>query len=110
MSNFTINGRTYSGNSIRVLGNEVWVDDRKVSPQPEPENGILRIDFHGTIESLVTDASIKVDGTVGTIRTTGNVQCGNVERDVQAGGNVQCGNVLGNISAGGTLVMGREHQ
>jgi hypothetical protein len=104
MSNFTINNRTYIGNSIRVLGNEVWVDGVKVDPQPEPENGILRIDINGSVDTLISDANANIHGNVGTVRANGNVQCGNVERDVSAGGNIHCGQVLGNVSAGGNVV------
>lgn len=104
MSNFTINNRTYSGNSIRVLGNEVWVDGVKVDPRPEPENGILRIDINGSVDTLISDANANIHGNVGTVRANGNVQCGNVERDVSAGGNIHCGQVLGNVSAGGNVV------
>lgn len=104
MSNFTINNRSYTGNSIRVLGNEVWVDGVKVDPQPEPENGILRIDISGSIDTLISDANASITGTVGTVRANGNINCGNVERDVHAGGNINCGQVLGNVSAGGNVV------
>jgi hypothetical protein len=104
MSNFTINNRTYSGNSIRILGNEVWIDGKRVKPQPEPENGILRIDINGSVDTLISDANVHLTGTAGTVRASGNVQCGNVERDVSAGGNIHCGQVLGNVSAGGNVV------
>ncbi len=106
MSSFTINGKNYTGNSIRILGNEVWVDGRKVDPQPEPENGILRVDFTGHCQSLVSDAPVTVTGNVGDVRSGGSVHCGNVERDVHAGGNVNCGDVLGHVSAGGNVVRG----
>ena len=103
MQNITINGKSYIGNSIRVTNNEVWIDGIRANPQPLPDNGILRIDLNGSIESLTSDSSVNVVGQVGQVRASGNVQCGDAG-SVYASGNVICRNVSGNVSAGGNVI------
>jgi len=104
MGILTINGKTYTGNSIRISGNEVWIDGRKADSQPEPINGVLTVNINRSIESLYTDFNVNMTGSVGNVDSSGNVNCGNVAGNVKSQGNVICGNVSGNVLAGGNVI------
>lgn len=56
--------------------------------------------YHGTVDGVVSCASISCGDVTGNVEATGNVSCGNVLGHVDAGCDVNCGNVEGNVDAG----------
>lgn len=97
----TINGKTYTGNSISIIDGVIKIDGKMECAQDLCKN--LQIIIHGDVGVLQTDGSATVKGSTSSIRAGGSVQCGSVTGDVQAGGSVTCGKVEGKIMAGGSV-------
>jgi len=102
----TINGKTYQGRNIQVINNRVIIDGKEVTEKGMAKNGILKVQVEGTLESLITDASVEAGLVKGDIQAGGSVSCDDVDGDVQAGGSVTCGKVGGDIMAGGSVRHG----
>jgi hypothetical protein len=99
MSTISINGNTYSGNSIVVINGKVIVNGNDVTPDSKEIN--IKVD--GNINKLEVDACNKVEitGDVSSIKTqSGDVEItGNVTGSIQTmSGDVDCGTVEGSIS------------
>lgn len=95
----TIGGTAYSGRSVSIKNNEVWIDGKKVQDiQQCPK---LEITIQGEVQELkCTSGDIRVMGNVGTLKTTsGDINCGNVGGNVNSvSGDVACLVVSGNVS------------
>jgi len=115
MSQITINGKTYFGNSVSVKNGKVTVDGQLYVPDEKQIN----ITIEGNVEKLSIDycEKIKVTGDVANLTTSsggveisGNVTSlsttsGDVEIDGNVGGSikttsgdVKCGNVAGSVT------------
>jgi hypothetical protein len=99
MSTITINGNTYSGNSIVVSNGKVIINGKDVTPDSKEIN----ISVKGDIEKLEVDAcnKISVEGSVKNIKTqSGDVDVtGDVDGNIQTmSGDVECAMVGGSIS------------
>jgi len=99
MSTFTINGNTYSGNSIVVTNGKVFINGKDVTPDSKEIN----ISVEGSVEELKVDAcnKVSVTGSVKNISTkSGDVDVtGDVDGDIQTmSGDVDCGHVQGSVS------------
>jgi hypothetical protein len=99
MSTITINGNTYSGNSIVVTNGKVIVNGKDVTPDSKEIN----ISVQGNIDELKVDVCSKVSVTGNTKNVStksGDIDiAGNVEGSIQTmSGDVDCGNVAGSIS------------
>lgn len=83
MGTITINGKTYTGNSIIISNNEVYIDGERA----DSEGKQINISVQGDIEKLHVDACslIKVAGDVGIASSVSG------DIDIQ-------GNVSGNAS------------
>ena len=86
MAKITIDGRTFSGNSMSIRDGVVIVDGVR-------QDGIV----HGVVEVRV------VEGSLGSLETDASVTCGDIQGDVSAGGSVTCKDVSGKIEAGGSV-------
>lgn len=106
MATIVINGKTYSGNSVSIVGGRVTIDGRQAgvdadSSAPAPE---VSVAVTGNLEKLHVDVgTVRVQGNVGTVNTTtGNVTVGEggVGGDVRTmSGDVECaGAIKGNVS------------
>jgi hypothetical protein len=103
MAVFQINGMTYTGNDIRVVNDEVWVDGVKQLGKGGA-TGILEIKVvSGTIEKLVTDRSVNCNAVSGDVSAGGSVNCDDVGGNVKAGGSVNCDSIGGSLVAGGPV-------
>lgn len=94
----TINGKTYTGNSVEVRGNVVYVDGVRADAKPNGE-GILKVEITGSPTSVHCDAPVSITGDVlgnvsGGPATIGGSVKGNVNASV-----VNCGDVGGNVNA-----------
>lgn len=103
MGTVTINGRTYTGNSINVVNGKVIIDGKDVT-DPLQDAKKINIAINGSIASLSVDVCEKVGviGTVQDIKTmSGNVVVrGPVEGNVKTmSGNVTAGTIKGNASS-----------
>lgn len=93
----TIDGKTFSGKSVRIDGNKVVVDG---VVQEGDLVGDISVVVNGDCETVETsNANVTVKGTVGSVRTTnGEVACGSVGGDVgSTNGNITCGQVAGGV-------------
>ncbi|KMY86077.1 Phage protein [Candidatus Paraburkholderia calva] len=94
----TINGVTYSGNSVSVRSKRVIVDGQDVTVDDATR---ITIEVHGNIETLQCDNcdTAMIHGEVGSVTTaSGNVQCSDVRGSVRtASGNVNCGDIGGEV-------------
>ena len=91
-----------SGNNVSIIGDKVFVDGKEVNiDKDSTENGILKIEVTGTLNSIESDVSVEVKGNV-----LGNVEAGNYVTAEDIGGNAEAGNyircskVAGNATAG----------
>ena len=99
MSTISINGNTYSGNSIVVTNGKVIINGKDVTPDSKEIN--IKVD--GNIDELKVDVCNKVEitGDVSNVKTqSGDVEIsGNVTGSIQTmSGDVDCGTVGGSIS------------
>jgi hypothetical protein len=99
MSTITINGNTYSGNSIVVTNGKVVINGKDVTPDSKEIN----ISVVGNIEQLKVDAcnKVSVEGSVKSISTqSGDVEVtGDVDGSISTmSGDVDCNMVGGSIS------------
>lgn len=96
-SSITIDGRTFTGRSISINGDQVIVDG---VVQSGSLVGPISVVVNGDCEIVENSTGyVQVSGSVGQIRTsTGDVTCGEVGGDVTTStGDVQCGNVRGSV-------------
>lgn len=102
MNTIIINGNRYTGNSVSVINNKVFIDGVDQTPNAKQ----ITIGIEGNIENLTVDYadSITVTGDVGRVKSgSGNVTCRNVGTDgvTTGSGNVEVGNsVLGDVKTG----------
>lgn len=96
----TINGKTYSGNNLRINGNKVYIDGNEVTPTDETKD--IKIEVHGNVDSLDVTAcnTITVTGTVNRVATmSGDVTCGDVTGSVETmSGDIKCRNIAGDAN------------
>lgn len=94
----TINGRTYTGGSISIMGDGTVIIDGVVQEGAQLV-GPINVTVNGDVESLRTvSGDITVNGSTGSIQSTsGNVQVGgDVSGNVQTvSGDVSCNKVEG---------------
>lgn len=94
----TINGKTYSGRTVEVRNNKVFVDGKEADAEDSKQ---ITVQVTGDLGSLHVDncEHVVVHGQVGSVETmSGNVQCGNVAGDVKTmSGNITCGDVEGGV-------------
>lgn len=108
MNTISINGNTYSGNSIVVTNSKIIINGKDVTPDSKEIN--IKVD--GNIDELKVDACNKVEvtGDVSNLKTqSGDVEIsGNVTGSIQTmSGDVDCGTVGGSISTMSGDVMYR---
>jgi hypothetical protein len=107
MAIFTLNGHTFTGGSVRVRDNEIWVDGKLVDAGASGEPRVLEVRIlEGRINDLSADGYVTCGAVEGDVSAGGYVTCGAVGGDVSAGGYVRCGNVGGDVSAGGYVRRG----
>lgn len=99
----TINGEQYSGNSVSIKNNDIYIDGVKVDRKDRigKSDGIT---IKGNVASIITDKSVKVDGVIiGNVKAGGSVSCDDIGGDVVADGSVNCDDIQGNVRAGGSI-------
>ena len=95
----TINGKTYTGNSISVSNGVVTVDGVVV----EENNNSTTFIVKGDLAILNCDKGVVVNGNVTELKCGGSVTCDNVKGDIECRGSVSCEDVEGNVTAGGSV-------
>lgn len=100
--NGTVNGKTYRGQNVSIINDEVFVDGQRV--EGSDEGRIVRVVIEGDVSLVECDASVEVRGNVeGDVRAGGSVNCKAVGGDVHATSNVNCKAVVGSVRAGGNV-------
>lgn len=103
MARFTINGVTFTGNTVQIRNGEVIIDGQK---QDGSLSGVFEVRvIEGAIHRLETDASVNCGPVTGGISAGGSVNCDSVSGSVSAGGSVNCDRVGGSVTAGGSVRM-----
>lgn len=118
MGTVTMNGKTYSGNSISIINGVVTIDGKIIDN--ESVKDALVITIEGSVENIFTDKSVNCSTVNGNIISGGLVTCGNVGGSVEsvgsvvctntihtgvnAGGSVTCDNIDGDAYAGGSII------
>jgi hypothetical protein len=104
MGTITINGMTFSGNSVSIINDRMIIDGVEVTKGLQ---GVTLLKIEGTVDRLDSSASIEMHGSIGgNVTAGGSIHCDDVGGSVSAGGSVHCGDVSGNISAGGSVRHG----
>lgn len=96
-SSVTIDGKTFSGRSVSIVGNKVVVDGVE---QPGELVGPVSVTVNGNAESVESGSGrIEVAGSAGRVKTmSGDVHCGDVTGDVGTmSGDVTCGSIGGSV-------------
>lgn len=96
MGNFSVDGRSFSGSSLKIIGNQVYVDGVL---QEGSLTGVVKVIVEGELASLQTDASVECGNVRGPVNAGVAVRCGDVTGDVSAGTSVTAKNVTGNVTA-----------
>ncbi len=118
MARVIMNGREYSGRSVTILNNRVFVDGVETTPDAKEIN----ISVKGDLDNLSVDCCKELNvsssviskiittsgdvtvskGEISSITTTsGDVRCKDVIGDVRTvSGNVECNAILGNVFGG----------
>lgn len=104
-----IDGKEFSGRSITINGDEVYVDGVK---QSGTLVGPVTITIVGNVERLeTTSGRVEISGSAGNVKTmSGDVECGPVTGAVGTmSGDVTCGDVgCGVKTMSGDVRMGRK--
>lgn len=90
MAKVEINGYSFSGDNVMIVGRHVYVDGQKVETH---------------LVAGQQELDIKVtEGLLKELKAGGSVECGEVTGNVDAGGSISVtGNVGGNADAGGSI-------
>jgi len=93
-----INGNSYNGNNVTIVGNKVFVDGKDQTPDAKD----IRIEIGSNIDKLEVDYanSISISGDVNSVRSSsGDVSIkGSVNGSViTSSGDVVCGKVSGDV-------------
>ncbi len=105
-SQVQIGNKTYTGKSVVVKGNTVYVDGKKVDDKDIESEKEINITINGDVNKIDgTCDSVTVNGNVKNIDVTGNINIdGNVDGDVDTTGNLKVsGDIKGDIDITGNI-------
>lgn len=114
-STITVNGRTFKGNTVSIVGGDIIVDGKKVD---SPEEKEINVTITGNVKELYLDGgTITMHGNVGDLSVAhaktiingdiknnvriqhGNMECDNIYSDVETNhGNVRAVTIHGSVS------------
>lgn len=100
MAKITINGVSYTGDNVSIVGNSVVIDGVTQSNTKGPFE--VRV-IEGVLNSLNADGSVVCGAVAGSVTAGGSVTCDDVKGDVYAGVSLNCDDVGGNVKAGGSV-------
>lgn len=110
MGIFNFGGKSFSANSLSIVGGRVLVDGKEVSVDgvtgTNTRELIIRIE-NGSIGELKADGSVNCSDVTGSVDAGGSISCDKVSGNVDAGGSVSCGDVTGDVDAGGSVRCGK---
>lgn len=96
-SSVTIDGKTFTGRNVSIVGNKVVVDGIEQSGELV---GPISVTVNGNADSVESGSGkVEVAGSVGRVKTmSGDVRCGDVTGDVGTmSGDVTCGAIAGSV-------------
>lgn len=102
----TINGKTYNGNNVQVINNQVWIDgilQDDCNSQNSPKEINITVE-NCNINTIKCDNNVNIIGMIsGDVNAGGSIRCHDINGNVNAGGSIHCNNIGGNVSAGGSI-------
>lgn len=105
MSTISVNGKTYTGRNVSMVGNKVFIDGKEADV--DQESKVINIVVTGDIDSLKVEhcKTISIKGDVGSLSSvSGDVECGDVTGSVSTvSGDVR---VAGQVAGGVSTVSG----
>ena len=101
MASITINGRTFSGDSVSIVDGAIIVDG--VRQSGDPLSGVVRLHVEGVLGTLHADAPVTCGDAHGNVNASGPVKAGRIGGNVIASGPVTCGSVAGSVQAQGPV-------
>lgn len=97
-ASITIDGRTFKGNNVSIIGNKVVIDGVEQSGELV---GNIRITVNGNVDNIeTTSGDIEVRGAVGEVETTSGdvIVHSNISGSVKTmSGDVTAGSIGGNV-------------
>lgn len=102
MGQISVNGKTYTGNSVSVENDVVYIDGKRVDDENLPKS-ILEIKVNGELVSVASDVSVTCENIAGDVQAGGSVNCGDIKGNVTAGGSINADDVGGDVKAGGSV-------
>ena len=100
----TIDGVTYEGNSVEIGEyGELTIDNKVVAGVRLPR--VVKVVVTGTLNTLISHASVECGEVTGSVSAGGSVKCGNVGAGVR-GSTVTCKDVTGDVDATGSVECG----
>lgn len=106
-SSITIDGRTFTGRSVSIVGDKVVIDGVE---QKGTLVGPISVTVNGNAESVETGSGkVEVAGYTGRVKTmSGDVHCGDVQGDVGTmSGDITCGAIAGAAKTMSGDIIGR---
>lgn len=105
MGTMTINGRTFTGNTMTMMNGRIIVDGKDVTDDTGVDTkSILEVKITGDVGRVMSDVAVSVHGNVtGDVQAGGAVSCDNVGGSVSAAGSVSADDIKGNVTAGGSV-------
>lgn len=102
--NITINGKTYSGQSITINDGIIIIDGKRVDSIPDQ----YVVNIVGNVKDVHSDQSISIQGSViGSATANGSINANDIGGDVNAGGSVNASIIRGSVQAGGSVNCAR---
>lgn len=108
MATVTVNGKPYSGDSIRIRATgELEIDGVVVDTKEEPLTRVVKVVIEGEPANVSSECAVHCGDVAGSVTAGAYVKAARVTGDVMAGGNVAVNYVEGDIShVGGSVTVG----
>jgi hypothetical protein len=104
-SSVRINDTTYSGNYVRVINDEVYIDDVKQDSRLKQNSTALNVYVTGNPDLIKTVGPVTVTGNAGNIGTTGRVEVGGNCGNINTTGSVTVKGSSGRINTTGKVTV-----
>ncbi len=101
-SQVSINGKTYVGNNISIIGNQVYIDGKLQDDLNSDKK--IEVSILCNVERIESKELINIKGdVVGDIKAGTSVNSYDIKGNVEAGTSVNCDDISGDARAGTTI-------
>lgn len=94
----TVNGKSYRGSNVHVVGNKVIIDGKEQDGEFQKD---INIEIHGDAGSIENECGkVIVSGKAASVKSqSGDIECGDVSGSVKTmSGDIECGNIGGSVN------------